>query len=159
MAESNEPSMRASDRDREAVAERLRAALEEGRLDLAEYDDRLRRAYGAVVRADLVPLTSDLPEPEAPAPPDAEVVKRDKVKAKRAKEWRDWAGTSFVLIGIWGVISLAVGEAIFFWPIFPVGIWAVVLLAGMLFGDEEDEDEDDDGDSGQGKEGGKGCAH
>ncbi len=155
MAESNEPSMRASDRDREAVAERLRAALEEGRLDLAEYDDRLRQAYGAVVRADLVPLTSDLPEPQAPEPPDAEVVKRNKAKAKRAKEWRDWAGTAFILVGIWGVISLAVGEAIFFWPIFPVGIWAVVLLAGMLFGDEEDED----GESDEGKENGKGCSH
>ena len=39
--------MRAADTDREATAERLRVALEEGRLDLHEYDERLQQAYGA----------------------------------------------------------------------------------------------------------------
>ncbi|MQA26348.1 MAG: DUF1707 domain-containing protein, partial [Micromonosporaceae bacterium] len=34
--------MRASDADRQATAQRLAAALSEGRLDAGEYDDRLR---------------------------------------------------------------------------------------------------------------------
>ena len=126
-------SVRASDSDREAVAERLRAALGEGRLDLAEYDERVRAAYAARTLGELAPLTSDLPEP-APVPPGPEVVKRDEGRAKLVKEWRDWAGTSFVLVGIWAVVSIAAGELKFFWPIFPMGIWAVILVVGMLFG-------------------------
>ncbi|MEU4479748.1 DUF1707 domain-containing protein [Micromonospora sp. NPDC023966] len=68
--------MRAADADREATAERLRVALEEGRLDLHEYDARLVRAYGAKTYADLDEVVADLPGPApaqraavAPAPP------------------------------------------------------------------------------------------
>jgi hypothetical protein len=39
--------MRAADGDRQAVARRLREAVDEGRLDLYEYDERLQRAYAA----------------------------------------------------------------------------------------------------------------
>ena len=53
--------MRAADADRERVAERLRAALEEGRLDLHEYDERLQGAYAAKTYGDLDALLTDLP--------------------------------------------------------------------------------------------------
>jgi hypothetical protein len=39
--------LRAGDADRERVAERLRLALDEGRLNLHEYDERLQEAYAA----------------------------------------------------------------------------------------------------------------
>ena len=39
--------MRAADADRQAVADNLKSALDEGRLDLHEYDERLQRAYAA----------------------------------------------------------------------------------------------------------------
>ncbi|MEV0000969.1 DUF1707 domain-containing protein [Micromonospora sp. NPDC050980] len=55
--------MRAADRDREATAERLRVALEEGRLGLHEYDERLARAYGARTYAELDEVVVDLPGP------------------------------------------------------------------------------------------------
>lgn len=149
MAQPDDFSMRVSDAEREAVAERLRVALDEGRITLVEYDDRLRAAYAAAVRADLVPLTGDLPEPAAPS---AEVAKQDRNRRKVRKEWRDWAGTSFVLVGIWAVISVATGELIAFWPIFPVGIWAVFLVAGMLFGFDGDCGGEPDDDSGDGRD-------
>ncbi|RCW47160.1 uncharacterized protein DUF1707 [Halopolyspora algeriensis] len=145
MAEPDNSSIRASDADREAVAERLRVALNEGRITIAEYDDRLRATYASATRAELSPLTADLPEP---APPSVEKVKRDRDRKKLVKDWRDWAGTSFLLIGIWLITSLFSGEMLPFWPIFPVGIWAVVLLAGMLFGgDDTDIGDGDDGGS------------
>jgi hypothetical protein len=53
--------LRAGDADRERVAERLRTALDEGRLNLHEYDERLRDAYGAKTYADLDKLLADLP--------------------------------------------------------------------------------------------------
>ncbi|SCG78905.1 protein of unknown function [Micromonospora rifamycinica] len=55
--------MRAADTDREATAERLRVALEEGRLDLHEYDERLQQTYGAKTYAELDVVLADLPGP------------------------------------------------------------------------------------------------
>ncbi|MFL6004187.1 MAG: DUF1707 domain-containing protein [Nocardioides sp.] len=53
--------LRVSDADRHKVAEILREAAGEGRLDLDELDDRLESAYAAKTYADLVPITADLP--------------------------------------------------------------------------------------------------
>ncbi|WP_245718603.1 DUF1707 SHOCT-like domain-containing protein [Micromonospora rhizosphaerae] len=55
--------LRAADTDRAATAERLRVAVEEGRLDLYEYDERLQRAYGAKTYAELDEVLADLPGP------------------------------------------------------------------------------------------------
>ncbi|MCZ9342970.1 DUF1707 domain-containing protein, partial [Streptomyces sp. TRM76130] len=41
------PDLRASDADRERVAEVLRDALAEGRLDMAEFEERLDATYAA----------------------------------------------------------------------------------------------------------------
>ena len=54
--------MRASDADRQEVVDRLRAALDEGRLKMDEYLDRMGVASEAVTHGDLVPLYADLPE-------------------------------------------------------------------------------------------------
>ena len=53
--------MRVSDAERQAAADRLRAALGEGRLDMLEYDNRLASAYSAVTYRDLDQLFTDLP--------------------------------------------------------------------------------------------------
>jgi hypothetical protein len=54
-------SIRASDADREAVAERLRRAAVEGRLEPDELEERLHSALRARTYGDLRPLLSDLP--------------------------------------------------------------------------------------------------
>ena len=61
-------AFRASDEDRERVAESLRADLLAGRLTLDEYEERLARAYRATTRAELGALAADLPRERAPAP-------------------------------------------------------------------------------------------
>ena len=53
--------LRVSDDDRHWVAELVREAAGEGRLDLDELDQRLEAAYAAKTYADLVPITADLP--------------------------------------------------------------------------------------------------
>jgi len=53
--------LRCSDSDREKVAEVLRGALADGRLDLDELSDRLDRVYAARTYRDLEPIVSDLP--------------------------------------------------------------------------------------------------
>ena len=62
--------LRVSDADRQAVADRLAEHFADGRLDQAEFDDRVGRAMSAKTRADLSGLFSDLPETGAPAVPD-----------------------------------------------------------------------------------------
>ncbi|MEU4443787.1 DUF1707 domain-containing protein [Actinosynnema sp. NPDC050801] len=62
------PPLRASDTDRDHTAARLRDAVGEGRLTLAEADHRIAAAYTAVHRHDLAALTADLPAPPPPPP-------------------------------------------------------------------------------------------
>lgn len=58
----DDPSqLRISDDDRHKVAEMLRSAAGEGRLDMDELDERLESAYSAKIYADLVPIVADLP--------------------------------------------------------------------------------------------------
>ncbi|MFE5143278.1 DUF1707 domain-containing protein [Streptomyces fagopyri] len=62
------PELRASDADRERVAEQLRDALAEGRLDMEEFEERLEAAFKARTYRDLAPLTRDLPGSAAATP-------------------------------------------------------------------------------------------
>ncbi len=65
--------MRASDAERERVAEVLRDAVAEGRLDMEEFDQRLDAVYKARTHGELEPLVSDLPVPGAAGVPGAAV--------------------------------------------------------------------------------------
>lgn len=62
------PELRASDADRERVAEVLRDALAEGRLDMAEFEERLDATYKARTYGELTPITRDLPGAGVGAP-------------------------------------------------------------------------------------------
>lgn len=63
--------LRVSDADRHAVADILRQAAGEGRLDIEELEERIEETYKAKTYADLEPITQDLPvagrPPVAPA--------------------------------------------------------------------------------------------
>jgi uncharacterized protein DUF1707 len=54
------PALRASDADRDRVIELLRAAVADGRLDQAEFDERLDATLAARTIDALAPLTADL---------------------------------------------------------------------------------------------------
>jgi len=53
--------LRASDADRERIANVLREAAGDGRLTMAELDERLDAVYAAKTYAELEPITHDLP--------------------------------------------------------------------------------------------------
>ena len=68
------PALRASDADRDRVIELLRAAVADGRLDSAEFDERVDAALAARTLGALAPLTADLiaaPGSGALTPPPA----------------------------------------------------------------------------------------
>jgi hypothetical protein len=66
-----ESRLRVGDAERYEAATALGEHFATGRLDQAEYDDRVRAAYAARTRGDLQTLFLDLPEP-APFRPPAE---------------------------------------------------------------------------------------
>ncbi|MFC4500433.1 MULTISPECIES: DUF1707 SHOCT-like domain-containing protein [Streptomyces] len=79
------PDLRASDADRERVAEVLRDAVAEGRLDMAEFEERLEQTYQARTYGELAPITRDLPAPGVAPPPVISLRKEPPAEG-------DWAG-------------------------------------------------------------------
>jgi hypothetical protein len=68
VSEPRHPELRASDADRERVADVLRQAAGDGQLTMDELDERLGETYEARTRGDLETLTADL-QPAGEAPP------------------------------------------------------------------------------------------
>src|SRR2546430_6440723 len=60
--------LRASDEDRERVADRLRHATAEGRLLTEELEERLGTVFSARTYGELDAVVSDLPVPREPRP-------------------------------------------------------------------------------------------
>ena len=134
--------MRASDADRQEVVERLRAALDEGRLKMDEYLDRMGLASEAVTYGDLAPLYADLPEggslawrdpaPPAPAPARPPAARRTGFAALPTPLkvlWTIWAAAVAVNVVVWGLVSATTASLIYPWPVWVAGPWGAVLLA------------------------------
>ena len=125
-------TLRAADADRHQIADQLKAALDEGRLSLAEYDDRVRDAYGARTYAELLILVADLPKPGLSA---AEVNARAAAEARRAARrlpvalqvlWTIWAAIMTVNVVVWGLVSFTTEGDLYPWP-----IWLLVPGAAL----------------------------
>lgn len=143
-------SYRAGDADRERVAERLRVALEEGRLNLEEYDERLRRVYAARTYADLDGLIADIPGVTPPSQsavvrpgrdaatarwqPDATGRYPDATRRWVLSQWDTWIPVVVVCVAIWAVSTVLSGDAAYFWPGWVAGPWGGLLLAQTIRG-------------------------
>jgi hypothetical protein len=110
--------LRASDAERERVAERLRTAGGEGRLTAEELEERLGRAFSARTEAELEPLTADLPAPGGSS-------ERPRPRRRRDSEHvRAYVGVSVMLVAIWALTG-----ADYFWPVWPIAGWGIGVLA------------------------------
>ena len=115
--------LRVSDADRHKVAEILRQAAGEGRLDLDELDERLESAYAAKTYADLVPITADLPvrgNEQLPSPGPHQATDRAGHAARfdRSPSWAVRAGRdsgrsarAHTAFAMWAGITLDLREA------------------------------------------------
>jgi hypothetical protein len=128
--------MRAADVDRQAVAEKLRAALDEGRLDLHEYDERLQRAYAAKTYGDLDGLLRDLPVgvPAPRAADDAPVVADDLTRRWLIHMWGSYVPVVAITMAIWLISCIAAGDLLYFWPVWATGPWGLVLIWQTISG-------------------------
>jgi hypothetical protein len=130
--------LRVSDRDRQTAADKLRAAHDEGRLDFAEYDDRLARAYSSVTYGDLDLLFIDLPAAGglevahltpgmSRAAPPTPARRRPRTVAAEPSViaamptalkvlWIIWASVVAINLTVWLLVSLGSGGPEYFWP-------------------------------------------
>jgi Domain of unknown function (DUF1707)/2TM domain len=109
--------LRASDADRDRVAERLRAAAGEGRLTADELEERVERALSARTEAELEQLLSDLPAPAAPR-------QRRSRRVWDSEHVRAYVAVNVMLVAIWALTGGG-----YFWPIWPILGWGVGVVA------------------------------
>jgi hypothetical protein len=118
--------LRTSDKEREQVAEILRAAMTEGRLNLEEGEERLAAVYAAKYRDELGPLTADLPGGGRPALADTPAARDATRRAMRQAMGRHAGGVvvlAAILVGLW-----ALSGAHFFWPVIPLAFLFISLM-------------------------------
>jgi hypothetical protein len=137
--------LRAADVDRQFVAERLKAAVDEGRLSLGEYDERLKDTYAALTYGDLDVILSDLPgfrpvDSSAVAPASgyaaAPAATEPAEKGRFVRQphwllgiWSGWLIAVTVNVVIWALVSISAEDAVYFWPMWVAGPLGAVLLA------------------------------
>jgi hypothetical protein len=142
---ANDPhnTMRASDADRDRVAEALREAYAEGRLDVEEHNERIDRAYQARTLGELTPLLADLPQrhttgvtsptgPRTPSMP-ADYAPGSKVTAIFAEQTRGGRWTvpaQTTAAAVFGSVTIDLREAV-------LTQREVVIVANAVFGSIE----------------------
>jgi hypothetical protein len=120
--------LRVSDAERNAVTERLAAHYSEGRLDQAEFDERVSRAMAAKTRGDLEGLFDDLPAPEPagasgaarPAGPGAPPYRMHRRPSARP----------FLLVALVIALMVALGHTLA--AMYIPWLWVAVIVALIL---------------------------
>jgi hypothetical protein len=148
----NTLTMRASDRDRQDAVDLLQGAVEDGRLTMNEYMDRMGRAYQAVTFADLAPLLADLPARESGAVRATGLVSAAGAAAAEAPAsdgrtpqcrragfadlpailrvfWGIWFTAVSINVVVWLLVTVTSGQLAYPWPLWVAGPYGAALFA------------------------------
>jgi hypothetical protein len=120
--------------------DRLRGAVDDGRLTMDEYVDRMGLAYQAVTHGDLAPLHADLP---AAAPvPRREAVPAAMTPPVRVAPgimaglpvalkvlWTIWLAAVSINVVVWLLVSATTGHLMYPWPLWVAGPYGAALFA------------------------------
>lgn len=129
--------VRASDSDRQAVVDQLRTAVDEGRLGLVEWNERVARAYQSRTYAELAEVAADLPaaQPDqrpavtASTSPPADSAAGGILDLPTPLKvlWTIWLSVVLINVVIWAMVSAA-GDLKYFWPAWVAGPAGAGLL-------------------------------
>jgi Domain of unknown function (DUF1707) len=135
-------NMRASDRDRQQVVDRLRGALDDGRLTMEEYVGRMGVAYQAATYGDLAPLCADLAAsaPVIAGPPAAASATARPAVLSRAGYpaglpavlkvlWTAWLTAVSINVVVWALVSGTSGHLAYPWPVWVAGPYGAILFS------------------------------
>ena len=124
------------------MVDRLRSALEDGRLTMEEYVDRMEVAYQAATYGDLAPLCADLPAstPVIAGPQTAAGAAVPPIVISRAGYlaglptvlkilWTIWLTAVSVNVVVWALVSGTGGHLAYPWPVWVAGPYGAVLFA------------------------------
>ncbi|CAA9481103.1 MAG: hypothetical protein AVDCRST_MAG45-176 [uncultured Solirubrobacterales bacterium] len=127
MPSPSDHATRASDAERERVVELLRVASTEGRLSVDELEERTADALAARTRAELAPLTRDLPGEPARSRP-----RRSATRPGRAlgHEIAAYLAVNLILVLVWAATG-----ADYFWPMWPMLGWGLGIAKHARQGD------------------------
>jgi hypothetical protein len=158
VADDREARMRASDHEREEVVAILRDALNDGRLKMEEYVERMGQAYDAVTIGDLALLHDDLPATRAVARPDSgagsstvtpasTAAVPGAVPATAAAEpltgwhaayadlpaalkvlWTIWFAAVSINVVVWVLVGVTSGSVPYPWPLWVAGPYGAALF-------------------------------
>jgi hypothetical protein len=125
-------NLRVSDAERAEVADLLSKHYGDGRLDQAEFDQRMELAMHAKTFADLDGLFDDLPQPDSSGPPGPPGTGRYPQREHRARP----AGRGLLLIALIVVIAVTAGHVATWsftpWLWFGPWLWiALLVLVGV----------------------------
>jgi hypothetical protein len=135
---TRDPKLRASDADRERVADVLRENAAQGRLTMEEFHSRLDACFQAVTYGDLDALITDLPGEspweDLPVPASRTTAGTSRLPAEiEPSRWQialgSYLSANFVCWVVWG-ISGAGGSPP--WPVWVSGPWGALLLARAI---------------------------
>lgn len=134
------PSIRAADRDREAVVAELRDHGAAGRLEVDELAERTQAALAARTLDELAPLTRDLPEL---AGERIRVARHTAARRELSAHVATFAAVNAALILVWALTGAG-----YFWPVWSIGGWGIGLFSHWS-----------DVRHGRPRQGGWGCGH
>jgi len=136
--------IRASDEDRQQVVDRLRAAVEDGRLKMEGFTERMGLACQAVTHGGLAKLVADLP-PASPQPgPRAAPAPAASAASPAAAAqgsvfadlpaalkvlWTIWLAAVSINVVVWVLVVGTSGHFIYPWPLWVAGPYGAALLA------------------------------
>jgi DUF1707 SHOCT-like domain len=131
------PSIRASDSDREQVAAFLRDNLTQGRLTLEEFNQRLDAVYASKTYGDLDALMVDLPRRPGTGPwtlADAGAQLAERWERRRVdKNRRSWSRFFTVNAALWIVWAFFLATPghhhVELWPLWLTVPWGAMLLS------------------------------
>lgn len=141
MTSPEQSSLRAGHDDREKVVARLNAAFAEGRLEVAELEDRVAAVYRAKTLGELVPLTADLPASYHQPAPGQPVPRPASAPAPRGSHGGSHGGGHsgipiagalglfLVNVLIWASVAIGKQEMVYFWP-----VWTAIPLVFAVVG-------------------------
>ena len=150
MSDDRETRMRASDHEREEVVAILRVALQDGRLKMDEYVDRMGKAYEALTIGELALLHDDLPaargvvaKPAAvPQPPAVSIAQEYAASMRGGRHgafsdlptalkvlWTIWFMAVSINVVVWMLVLLTTASVPYPWP-----LWVAGPSGAALFG-------------------------
>jgi hypothetical protein len=134
--------LRASDAERQEVVDLLKTALDDGRLKMDEYVDRMGKAYEASTYGDLALLHDDLPAAgaparrvaaERPAAGESPTVTAARgwfasLPAALKVLWTIWFVAVSINVVVWVLVGVTSVTFPYPWPLWVAGPWGAALF-------------------------------